>query len=65
MLVHPPSAARLAFGAGSYPRHRELYRSAGLKVRTYTSPGTSLDIDTPADLEALDETAGARVEIES
>ena len=54
LLAHPPSAARFAFGTSSYAAHRALHRAAGVYVETYRSRGTSVDIDTPDDLELLD-----------
>ena len=53
MLAHPVSLARFAFGPRSYPRHVAQHMQAGADVKTYTSIGTSLDIDTPDDLDYL------------
>jgi 2-phospho-L-lactate guanylyltransferase len=54
MLAHPASLARFAFGIDSYPKHIKLHREAGATVETYISPGTALDMDTPADLFLLE-----------
>jgi 2-phospho-L-lactate guanylyltransferase len=50
MLAHPPALARFAFGRRSFGKHVTLARRAGARVETYTSVGTTLDIDTPEDL---------------
>ena len=55
MLVHPLSRARFKFGTRSFPLHRSIYVEADMLVKTYTSPGTSLDLDTPDDLAFLAE----------
>ena len=55
MLVHPLSRARFKFGTRSFPLHRSVYAEADMLVKTYTSPGTSLDLDTPEDLAFLAE----------
>lgn len=54
MLVQPVSLARFAFGTHSYRIHLGIYAKAGAYVRTYTAPGTSLDMDTPFDLSFLE-----------
>jgi 2-phospho-L-lactate guanylyltransferase len=54
LLLRPPDALPFAFGVGSLARHRAAARERGLGSRSYTSPGTALDLDTPADLAELD-----------
>jgi 2-phospho-L-lactate guanylyltransferase len=54
LLVAPPEALPFAFGEGSLARHRAAALGSGLHTRWYDSPGTALDLDTPADLIALD-----------
>lgn len=54
LLLRPPDALPFAFGVGSLARHRAAARERGLVGRAYTSPGTALDLDTPADLAELD-----------
>ncbi len=54
LLAHPASLARFAFGHDSFSRHQALAHAAGARVEVYWSPGTALDIDTPADLECLE-----------
>jgi len=53
MLAHPIDLAHFAFGPGSFSRHRAAALKAGANIEIYTSPGTSLDIDTPDDLERV------------
>jgi len=54
LLLRPPDALPFAFGAGSLARHRAAAAARGLAPRWYDAPGTALDLDTPADLAALD-----------
>lgn len=54
LLLRPPDALPLAFGVGSLARHRAAATVHGLLPRWYDAPGTALDLDTPADLAALD-----------
>ncbi len=55
----PPDAVAPSFGAGSFARHLEAARDAGLPATVLRLPGLGLDIDTPEDLRALMETPGA------
>ncbi len=55
----PPDAIAPSFGAGSFPRHLEAARNAGIPATVLRLPGLGLDIDTPEDLRALMETPGA------
>jgi len=54
LLLRPPDALPFAFGVGSLARHRAAAAARGLAPRWYDAPGTALDLDTPADLAALD-----------
>jgi 2-phospho-L-lactate guanylyltransferase len=54
MLAHPPSLARLAFGRNSFNKHLTLHEEAGALIKTYSSTGTALDVDTPDDLTELE-----------
>ena len=54
LLASPPALARFAFGTDSYRAHQALHREAGAHVETYISTGTSLDLDTPDDLDYLE-----------
>ena len=55
----PPDAVAPSFGAGSFARHLEAARNAGIPATVLRLPGLGLDIDTPEDLRALMETPGA------
>lgn len=41
------------FGVGSFARHLEAARVAGLTAKIFESPGTRRDLDTPDDFQAL------------
>jgi 2-phospho-L-lactate guanylyltransferase len=41
------------FGPDSFARHQAAAAALGLPVLVFRSPGTALDLDTPADLEEL------------
>ncbi|MFN3231486.1 MAG: 2-phospho-L-lactate guanylyltransferase [Alphaproteobacteria bacterium] len=53
MLLMPPNAIELAYGEGSFAKHRTAAHAAGLDVRALDSAGLGLDVDRPDDLEAL------------
>ena len=53
LLGRPVSLAPLAYGRGSFARHRRLAQRQGIPVLEYDAPGAAFDIDTPADLEEL------------
>jgi 2-phospho-L-lactate guanylyltransferase len=53
LLLSPADAIEPAFGPGSFARHRALAQAAGAAWREEPLAGLLLDIDTPADLEAL------------
>ena len=52
LLVRPPGVIEYAFGVGSFERHVERAKDAGVTVKEYKSDRLSLDIDVPADLDA-------------
>jgi 2-phospho-L-lactate/phosphoenolpyruvate guanylyltransferase len=58
MLVAPLSRAYFSFGTRSYLVHYSRYIEAGMAVKTYSSEGTSLDVDTPDDLAFLAQHGG-------
>ncbi len=58
-LCSPPNAVAPSFGEGSFARHLEAARSAGIPATVLRLPGLGLDIDTPEDLRAVMETPGA------
>ena len=55
----PPDAVAPSFGAGSFARHLEAARDAGIAAMVLRLPGLGLDIDTPEDLRIFMETPGA------
>ena len=55
----PPDAVAPSFGAGSFARHLEAARDAGIPATVLRLPGLGLDIDTPEDLRAFMEAPGA------
>jgi 2-phospho-L-lactate guanylyltransferase len=57
LLLSPPDAIVPAFGSDSRRRHEALARAAGVAPRVLELPSLAHDIDTPADLAALDPAA--------
>jgi 2-phospho-L-lactate/phosphoenolpyruvate guanylyltransferase len=53
LLLSPPSAIVPAFGEGSKARHVEAARQAGIPFALEELPSIELDLDTPADVIAL------------
>ena len=53
LLLSPPSAIVPAFGEGSRERHVEAARQAGIPFGIEELPSIELDLDTPADVIAL------------
>jgi len=53
LLLSPPSAIVPAFGEGSRDRHVEAARAAGVPFGIEELPSIELDLDTPADVIAL------------
>lgn len=51
LLMRPPGLIPFSYGIGSYTRHIEDAIEAGATLKTFASPGLSLDIDIPEDLE--------------
>jgi 2-phospho-L-lactate guanylyltransferase len=54
LLLWPPDAIAPSFGPDSRERHEEAAGSAGVSCAVEPLPSLVLDVDTPADLEALD-----------
>lgn len=54
-VLSVPVAApfRFAYGPGSFRRHEEHARGAGLTVRVVRDPDLAFDVDEPQDLDAL------------
>jgi 2-phospho-L-lactate/phosphoenolpyruvate guanylyltransferase len=59
LLLTPPGAVPVSFGAGSFARHAALARAAGATVKVRDLPSLGLDVDTPDDLSALREALDA------
>lgn len=55
LLLSPPDAIQPAFGPGSRERHESLARQAGAESRTIAVPSLAMDIDTSADLKAVEQ----------
>jgi len=53
LALSPPGAIPYRFGADSFRRHLAEARRANVAVRVIRLPGLALDVDTPADLQAL------------
>lgn len=53
LLLSPPNAIVPAFGEGSRARHVEAARQAGIPFGIEELPSIELDLDTPADVIAL------------
>jgi len=60
MLMRPPGRFALAYGTNSFARHREAALASGIAVHEVELPALALDLDTPADIEALIDTPGGR-----
>jgi 2-phospho-L-lactate guanylyltransferase len=56
LLLTPPDALASAFGPGSRERHLENAQAAGVSAEVVDVPSLALDVDTPEDLAALQET---------
>ena len=54
IIVPLGSRFRPALGHGSFERHRSQARRDGVEPVVFTSEGLGLDLDVPADLEALE-----------
>jgi 2-phospho-L-lactate guanylyltransferase len=54
LLLTPPDAMSPSFGPGSRTRHESDARAAGLEPETVEVPSLGVDVDTPADLTAVE-----------
>lgn len=61
LLLSPPDAIEPSFGPGSCERHLRAAATAGVRATVLELPSLALDLDTGADLDAL-EAAIARME---
>ncbi len=53
LLARPAAQAPLAYGRGSFARHRRLARRQGIPTVEFHAAGAAFDVDTPADLQEL------------
>ncbi|GAC1434882.1 MAG: 2-phospho-L-lactate guanylyltransferase [Chloroflexota bacterium] len=53
LLLTPPDALEFSFGPDSAPRHAAAAQEAGLPLLLHQDAAFALDLDTPADLEAV------------
>ena len=58
LLLAPPDAIQPAFGPGSCERHASLARAAGVRCEIERPASLLLDVDTGADLAALQDRLG-------
>ena len=57
LYLSPPGGFEFRFGAGSFERHLREAGACGREASIVSLPGFAFDVDEPADLEALAETA--------
>lgn len=55
LLVRPADALPFAFGEASLQQHEAAAQAYGLHVHHYDAPGTAFDVDTPDDLQVIDQ----------
>jgi 2-phospho-L-lactate guanylyltransferase len=53
MLLHPPGRFELAYGPGSFAKHRAAAEAAGMTVVPNRNRELTLDLDTPEDVREL------------
>lgn len=53
LLARPVALTPLAYGRGSFARHRRLAQRQGAPTVEFRAPGAAFDVDTPADLGEL------------
>ena len=60
MLLRPPGLFALAYGRGSFEKHRLAALAAGVRCHAVESAALALDLDTPDDLLTLLASEGGR-----
>ena len=60
LVLTPPDALEPSFGPGSFNRHQNHAKGAGLTYRAEAVPSLAHDVDTPEDLAALSEALEGR-----
>jgi len=63
LLVSPVGAIPYLYGSGSFDRHRKAAERAGLAVHIVRRPGLAFDVDTPDDLEQMEEIGRERLRL--
>ncbi len=53
ILLTPPDAIPMLFGPGSFARHHDAARRAGIIPQVRSMPGIALDLDAPEDVAAF------------
>lgn len=53
LLARPAALAPIAYGPGSFARHRRLTQRLGAPVIEFRAPGAAFDVDVPDDLDEL------------
>lgn len=53
LLIRPPGLIEFAFGPGSFAKHQQAARAAGVEPVIYHSKTLALDLDLPQDLKVL------------
>lgn len=53
LLARPTTLAPIAYGRGSFARHRRQAQRMGAPVVEFHAPGAAFDVDTPNDLDEL------------
>jgi 2-phospho-L-lactate guanylyltransferase len=63
LLVSPVGAIPYLYGPGSFDRHCKAAERAGLDIRIVRRPGLAFDVDTPDDLEQMEEIGRERLRV--
>ena len=62
LLLPADSSVRPLLGPNSFQRHLQAAQSLGLRAAIHHSPGLAFDLDTPADLETLEQRSPGTLE---
>ena len=61
LFMRPPGVIPYSYGSGSYLRHVEAAKEAGIEARTYFSNQLALDIDVSPDLDHYQQISGMTI----
>ncbi|RME74953.1 MAG: 2-phospho-L-lactate guanylyltransferase [Chloroflexi bacterium] len=64
LLLRPPDVVPVLFGPGSFARHCEALKKAGIEPVVFRAPGFAFDLDTPDDWDFWRQTTPAVGETE-